>query len=563
MIAAAAALVVGLAGLGPGGLPDPDGVGHPGAAAVTLTLGSSNLVLGIDQETELRIELGPDVATSEPPRVLASAGHVDDLVRTGPRSFVGRYVLPTERFPQAAILVADLPQGPRRLRGMLVVPLRAAASPAFRTDPGAAVTLRIGEKEFGPQKAQRDGNVRIAVVVPPGVAFGLARSTNEFGETTEQTIDLKIPPFRRMLVVAPETIRAGSVDEIAIYAVDLGGVPLDGAQVVMTSPTGKAQPLGGQPGEARFLVRAPPLVATGALHLKAALRNDREVAMPIDIPVVAGPPAHLVLSPDRGRLAIGVESSMRVYLSAEDQFGNGTDAGSAAVLVDGAPVPTRPTEDGRVMAMVPAPASYRGRDYLEIEAALGPTYTAQRIPLVNLPGPTPAARGAYPRLTVTPRLGLVWGFRQPPGAAMMLEALGRGERWPEQLLIGLGVGLLATDADVADSLGISHVGLREIPILALVRFQYRAAPRLLVAASAGAGVTFAQGRILTFEREIRGQNLAPTVEAGLEAAVRLVNGQAVVGARYMLINVGKLSSGDELLGNAAGLIMDLGYRLAW
>jgi hypothetical protein len=530
--------------------------------AITLSLGSTNLVLGIDQETELRIEVGPELEEVESPRVLASAGHVDELVRTGARTWVGRYLLPSERFPQATILVADVPGDPRRPRGILVVPLRAAASPAFRTDPGAAVTLRIGEKEFGPQKAQKDGNVRIPVVVPPGITFGLARSTNEFGETTEQTVDLKIPPFRRLLVAAPDTVRAGSVAEIAIYALDGVGLPVSSGQIAVIPSTGKAQPLGGLPGEARFLVRAPALVDAGALHLEASLRNEPEVETALDIPVVPAAPVHLELRPDRTRLAIA-GSAMQVYVSARDQFGNTTDAGRASVLVDGAPVSTRLTEDGRVVAVVPAPARYPGRDYLELEAALGSTYTAQRIPLTNLPGPSPAARGAYPRLTVTPRLGLVWSFRQPPGAALMLEALARGADWPERLLIGIGIGLLATDSKVADGLGISYIDLREFPVLALVRFQHRAADRLLLAASIGAGITFAEGRILTYEREIRGHTLVPTAEGGLEAAVRLVNGQGVVGARYMVVKVGRLSSGDQLLGNSAGLIMDVGYRLAW
>jgi hypothetical protein len=535
---------------------------EPESPPVALTLGSTNLVLGIDQETELRVELGRDVDPSEAPRILASAGHVDDLARTGVRTWVGRYVLPAERFPQAAILVAEMPSDPRRLRGMLVVPLRAAASPSFRTDPGASVTLRIGEKEFGPQRAPRDGMVRIAVVVPPGITFGLARSINEYGEATEQTVDLKIPPFRRLLVAAPATVRAGDVQPIAVYGVDSAGLPLDSRQLLVVPSTGKAQPLGGLPGEARFLVGAPPQVSDGALHLKVAVRNDREATEAVDIPVVPGPPAHLALRPDRPRLAVGA-GTMQVFLSAQDRYGNITDAAQAAVLVDGAPVPTHPTDDGRVVAVVPAPDRYPGRDYLELEAALGPAYTTQRIPLTNLPGPTPAARGAYPRLTVTPRLGMVLSFHQDPGASVMLEALARGEQWPERLLIGLGVGLLATDLDVSDSMGISHLDLREIPVMALVRFQHRASRRVLVAASAGAGLTFAQGRVQSYDREIRGQALAPTVEGGLEAAVRMVTGQVVVGARYMFVSVGRLSSGDRLLGNSAGPILDLGYRLAW
>src|SRR6185295_2918681 len=140
--------------------------------------------------------------------------------------------------------------------------------------------------------------------------------------------------------------------------------------------------------------------------------------------------------------------------------------------------------------------------------------------------------------TVTPRLGLVWGLHRPPGAALMLEALARGPGWPERLLIGLGLGLLATDSKVGDGLGVSSVDLRQFPLLALIRLQHRAADRLLLAATAGAGVTIAQGRVLTYEREIRGNTLVPSAEAGLEAALRLVNGQAVVGARYMVVKVG-------------------------
>src|SRR5439155_12355521 len=82
---------------------------------ITLALGSTNLVLGVDQETELRVQLAEEIDSPNAPRLLASAGHIDDLVRTGPRSWLGRFVLPAERFPQAVILVADLPLGGRHL----------------------------------------------------------------------------------------------------------------------------------------------------------------------------------------------------------------------------------------------------------------------------------------------------------------------------------------------------------------------------------------------------------------------------------------------------------------
>lgn len=522
-------------------------------------------VLGVDQETEVRVELPEGWTPSMGmPRVVASAGRVDDLVPAGPRAFMGRYLLPAERFPQAAIVVAEIGDPPAR--GFTVVKLRAAASPAFRTDPGAAVTLRIGEKEFGPQRAARDGSVRVPVVVPPGVTYGVARSVNEFGQATEQTVDLRIPPFRRLLLVAPEAVPAGSVREVAVYGVDSAGLPLDPAAFALrvTPAAPRPQPLGGDPGEARFLVRAPATATPGRapVRLEATLRAEPEQVATAEVRVTAGPARRLVLRPDRPRLPLRPGASMRVYLSAEDRFGNPTDASAAAVLVDGVRVETRTAEDGRAMAVVPAPP-YSGRDHLQLEAVLGEAYATDRVALTGLPFPPLRPAGRLPRLVVTPRLGVLWSLHRPAGAALLLEALGRPARWPEWLLVGLSVGMLTVDSTASDQLGISDIDLLELPVLAIARCQRRVAPRLLVAAGGGVGAVWTDARVTSFGREVPGQRVAPAAEVGGEAAVPLRAGQLVVGVRYLAIRVGRLSSGDELLGNTGGLLADLGYRLAW
>jgi hypothetical protein len=526
--------------------------------AITITVAGSP-VLGVDQEAEVRVQLGEGVRADRPPRIHASTGRVDDLVPSGARAFAGRYVLPPERYPQAAILVAEVDGAPP-VRGFTVVRLRAAASAAFRTDPGAAVTLRIGEKEFGPQRAMRDGSVRVAVVVPPGVTYGVARSLNEFGKATEQTVDLQIQPFRRLLLAAPETIAAGSVHEVAVYGVDAAGLPLDPGALLLQTSHGKPQPLGGRPGEARFLVRAPPR-GPGPLRLDARLRDEPRVAARADVPVAAGPPSHLGLRPDRTRLPLGDGSSMRVYLTAEDAFGNPTDPAAATVLVDGVRVETRAAEDGRTMAVVPAPARYTGRDHLEIEAALGGTYASQRIALANLPVPE-RPRGP-PRLMVTPRLGMVWSLRGTPGAALLLEVLGRRQSWPSWISVGLCVGLLSIDSTASDQLGVSEISLMQLPLLVVARAQRPLSGRVVVGAGVGVGAVWTDARVTSFGRDVPGQRLAPGGELGGEVAVRLAIGQMVLGLRYLMVPVGELSSGDRLLGNTAGLVADLGYRLAW
>ena len=56
---------------------------------------------------------------------------------------------------------------------------------------------------------------------------------------------------------------------------------------------------------------------------------------------------------------------------------------------------------------------------------------------------------------------------------------------------------------------------------------------------------------------------APAVQAGVETAFLVGPGRLVVGARYLWIELGKTSHGDELRGNSAGLLVDLGYRMTW
>jgi hypothetical protein len=158
---------------------------------------------------------------------------------------------------------------------------------------------------------------------------------------------------------------------------------------------------------------------------------------------------------------------------------------------------------------------------------------------------------------------MLWTPHQPPGASVLLEALARGPGWPPWLVLGLAAGLFATEISAADWSGVSDVSVQQIPILILARYQRQAGQRLVVGADLGLGASWAQARVRSFGRSVPGQGFAPVGSLGGEAAVRLPPGQVVVGLRYVVVSIGRLSSGDRLLGNSGGLIADLGYRLAW
>lgn len=533
-------------------------------ARVTLSLATASPVLGIEAETDLRIVATGAFAAPLPfPRILCSAGRVEDLVREGPTSFSARFLLPAARFPQVAILVADFSHDSLILRGSLAVRLRAAASPAFQTDPGAKVTVKVGDKEFGPVHAPADGSVHVPVVVPPGIDFALARSVNRYGKASQQLLDLKIPPAQRALVVAPEKLTAGSAGEVAVLAVEPTGRPVDASTILLTSSGPRPQPLGSRaPGEARFLVRVPSALQDLTLRLVASLRGQPDVTAEADVVLSTAPTAQVVLQPEATQPEATPLRSLRVFLSAQDAFGNPTDAGEASVLVDGHPARTQATEDGRAILLIRPPAVLAGRDAMEVEAVLEGGHATERIPLALFTRRLPPDPVLATRYTLTPRLGVLWNLHQAPGTALFVEAMISRRSSGTGFALGATAGYLHSRFFSWNSAGAGDVVLDQLPVLAQARYRRRI-NRLALSVGAGAGLVLAQARLHVFNSEIPGRTVAFACEGATEAAFLLHRSQVVFGLRYLAMSLGKLSSGDTIVGNAGGFIVDAGYRIGW
>jgi len=73
----------------------------------------------------------------------------------------------------------------------------------------------------------------------------------------------------------------------------------------------------------------------------------------------------------------------------------------------------------------------------------------------------------------------------------------------------------------------------------------------------------AQARLRVFNSEISGHSVAFACEGSTEAAFLLHRSQVVFGLRYLAMSLGKLSSGDTIVGNSGGFIVDAGYRIGW
>ena len=57
--------------------------------------------------------------------------------------------------------------------------------------------------------------------------------------------------------------------------------------------------------------------------------------------------------------------------------------------------------------------------------------------------------------------------------------------------------------------------------------------------------------------------MRPRSAAGPTSALPLKPGRLVFGLRYLWSELGRTSQGDEITGNSAGLIGDIGYRMTF
>jgi hypothetical protein len=532
---------------------------------VVLRLADASPIIGVTGETVLRIEVVEPAQSPMPmPRVLCSAGQIEDLGREGPATFTARFILPAARLPQPAIVVAEFGPAPAPLRGMLPVPLAAATTKSLHTDPGAQVTVRIGDHDFGPHPAPADGWVHVPIVVPPGLGLASARSVNRYGKATELAVDLRVPYSQRLLLVPPETLTAGGVAEVAVYAVETSGQPADGRTIVMRASGARVQPLGSHsPGEARFLVHAPPILKNRSLRLEAQLKGQSTTRVATRVILVPGKAASLTLDPEAPYLASDGNTSLRVFVGAEDAYGNPVDASRAEVQVDGQVAEVRAGDDREPSVVVSARKGAKQGEVV-VESVLDDSHALRRIPIGPPRRPPPARPGANrsPRYTLTPRLGVLWNLGAAVGATLFVDAAAyRSARYPN-LGMGLSLGIVASSFAAESRNGITRASLTTVPLLFELRRRTSAKP-WFVALGAGAGFAWCYGRLHSYGTTVTAHGYGAAIQATVETGVILGDAHLVLSLRYLAVYLAELSSGDHIAGNAAGAVADLGYRLTW
>ncbi len=225
----------------------------PPAARVSLRLEPAAPVKNRDTSAELTIELrnaeGLADAESAPPVLRANVGTIEQLTRTGAGVYKARYVLPSTRFPEVAVVVAfsawPHPQSVHGAFGALRVPLAAAVDLPGKTEANADLSLVIAGKTFGPVHTGADGRFKLPVIVPPGYGTGMGTAIDRLGNRRTNPIDLALPPTDQLAcVVNPTQLPADGQSRARVLCAtsDPFGNIATGAKVVLAAQRGKLSP---------------------------------------------------------------------------------------------------------------------------------------------------------------------------------------------------------------------------------------------------------------------------------------------------------------------------------
>jgi hypothetical protein len=629
----------------------------PASTTIAMHPARASLKLGADTEVEVAIDLsGPDAERFVPLRALATVGTLEAPRALGSGHFSARYRPPQDRFPQVALLLVEVGNGAARLHCATRIALEGSTLFPFRTGGGASVTMRVADRQFGPVIADRQGHVEIPIEVPPGVRKAAARAVDHTGASRETEVDLQLPPFPRVLVLAPPSVEVGSFTEITVAALDENGAPVAPDKLALAASAGLAHPLGGPPGEARFLFEAPARVGAGAVAVAAVAAGTPPARSELRLSLRAGPPRKLTLTAASPVLIVGETRPVTVTIAARDRFANPVSAADVFVRVDGRPTSVAVSAEGLATISVVPPSRYDGRESVVVDATLGEVVGAQslhvtggpparltlqvasprvvgdgrhgtalRVQAVDANGTptavsglswdTPEGRirevrvpreGEYvaeylpdrtrdPRretvavmasqtlradatLEVTPppvrlvagaRIGLFTNFGETVGPAAFVEGLGpvrvpRGRLWA-----GFAAGYLRGDVTGGgvNRNGTARLETNQFPVLAVARGGISLAHGLGLALEADGGwswgwvrVTAAPGSQAAVDNATVN---APALGGGTQLTYLLKPGFLAVGLRYLWIDLGRTSAGDEIAGNSAGLVADLGYNMTF
>ena len=229
----------------------------PPAARISLQLVGAPPVKNRDTVAELSVEVlgadGKPDPQSSGPVLRANVGSIEALTRVAPGRYRARYLLPTTKYPEVAVVVAfsawPHPQSVHGAFGALRVPLASFVELPGQTEREAEFSVVIAGQKFGPVKSGTDGRFKVPVVVPPGYGSGQGTTIDQLGNRRVTAFDLQLPPTDQLAcVISPTRLPADGASRARVTCAtsDPFGNVATAAKVQLTAARGSlsaARPL--------------------------------------------------------------------------------------------------------------------------------------------------------------------------------------------------------------------------------------------------------------------------------------------------------------------------------
>ena len=295
------------------------------SGSVSMTAEPDGLVLGRDEASTITLTSSSALMLID---LQASAGSVGDLLPVGEGVFKARYEPPDVTSPRVVILTAVGQVGSTESVSALALPLAGAANyPIYNESPGATLQLRVGDREFGPVKADEKGSAVVPIEVPAGITSAtLIRFVDN--NRTEEELPLGLPEVSRIRLFQLPSSLPSSVGTWVLHAfVSLpDGEPDTGATVEFEAAEGSIGAVshaGGGLYRAAWTLPEEP----GRVRLSASISGEGAQSHSWTVQVGAGVPEGSTLE-----LSSDPEATRAMVVTANAQGGHGIElVGDGAV----------------------------------------------------------------------------------------------------------------------------------------------------------------------------------------------------------------------------------------
>ncbi len=319
------------------------------------------LVLGQTTRVQILIDTPADARAV---RVTSNVGSVVNLRPDGAGRYAADFQLPTETYPQVAIVAAVVTAVNGEISvAWQTIALSGRGEAVVRTQPFGEITVRIRSQRFGPVKADARGVALVPVVVPPGV--GVAHEG-------VRAIDLRLPATTHLHVALGQImVRADEQQRVAVrtFAVSPDGSPRRDPRVQLSVTRGELTPLAHlRPGESEAIWMLPPGRA-GRERITARLEGEPASVSEADLVSAAGAPAEIAISADREAIVAADRNEVTVRAWALDSAGNRSEAPIAFEASFGSRLRQEPSTPGETIVSYLLPGNFAKRSHWRIRAS--------------------------------------------------------------------------------------------------------------------------------------------------------------------------------------------------